>query len=211
MLRYVLLALLTDGEAKHGYALMKAYSERSGTRLSIGNVYRELQRLVGERLITAAVNPEGADPRRMPYTISSLGREALSRWLAMPAHALLRTQPDVLSYRLALLGDLDPDAASAFLKDLRDELWVQSKAVERERAMVSQQDRVAEGALPMRSILLGRRMRHLAADIELVAEIQATFQAAQKRSAPRVPRLAIEPTASRRPRPKQRRGYRDEA
>ena len=42
MLRSVLLALLADGKAAHGYALMKAYEERSGFRLSIGNVYREL-------------------------------------------------------------------------------------------------------------------------------------------------------------------------
>src|SRR6185295_20121873 len=126
MLRYVLLALLSDGEPKHGYALMKAYSERSGTRLSIGNVYRELQRLVAERLVVAAVNPEGADPRRMPYSINTVGREALSGWLAAPAHTLVRNQPDVLSYRLALLGDLDPESASTFLKELHDELWVQS-------------------------------------------------------------------------------------
>src|SRR6185503_1117108 len=129
MLRYVLLALLSDGEPKHGYALMKAYSERSGTHLSIGNVYRELQRLVAERLIVPAVNPEGADARRMPYAITTLGRESLSRWLSAPAHALVRSQPDLLSYRLSLLGDLDPEATSSFLSDLHDELWVQSKAV----------------------------------------------------------------------------------
>jgi DNA-binding PadR family transcriptional regulator len=211
MLRYVLLALLSDGEPKHGYALMKAYSERSGTHLSIGNVYRELQRLLAERLIVAAVNPEGADARRMPYAITAVGRESLSNWLSAPAHALVRTQPDLLSYRLSLLGDLDPTATNSFLSDLHDELWVQSKAVERERALASQRDRVAEGRLPMRSILLGRRARHLAADIELVEEIRATLQAAQKRGVSAAPRLAIDP-ANRRPRPKpQRRADRDGA
>lgn len=211
MLRYVLLALLSDGEPRHGYALMKAYSARSGTRLSIGNIYRELQRLVAERLVEGAINPEGADPRRMPYRITGLGRGALATWLAAPAQSLMRTQPDALSYRLSLLGDLDPAAANAFLKDLHDELWVQTKTIERERAIASQ-DRVADGALPMRSLLLGRRTRHLAADIELVEEIRASLEALQKREVARVPRLAIEtPSAARRQRPKQRRVSRDGA
>jgi hypothetical protein len=144
----------------------------------------------------------------MPYRITAVGRDALAHWLAAPARALVRTQPDALSYRLSLLGDLDPTAASAFLKDLHDELWVQTKTVERERAVVSQEN-VVEGSLPMRSLLLGRRTRHLAADIELVDEIRATLQAVQKREVARVPRLAIETT--RRSRSKQRRASRDEA
>src|SRR5213596_1396376 len=78
MLRYVLLALLADGTPAHGYALMKAYRERSGVRLSIGNVYRELSRLAGEGLIVAATNPPGADPRRVPYRITDKGRDALA-------------------------------------------------------------------------------------------------------------------------------------
>jgi DNA-binding PadR family transcriptional regulator len=211
MLRYVLLALLSDGDPKHGYALMKAYADRSGTRLSIGNVYRELQRLVADGLITAATNPAGADPRRMPYAITKSGLEAFRTWLAAPAHALVRTTPDLISYRLALLGDLEAAVAGRFLKELQEELWVQTKALERERTVVTQHERVAEGTLSMRSILLGRRTRHLAADIAMVDEIRTTLQAAQKRGDARVPRLAIESPAARRPRPKQeRRAYEDE-
>src|SRR5438046_9963574 len=82
MLRYVVLALLADGNPAHGYALMKAYRERSGVRMSIGNVYRELSRLAGEGLIAAATNAPGADTRRVPYRIMARGREALAGGVA---------------------------------------------------------------------------------------------------------------------------------
>src|SRR5438876_12411363 len=82
MLRYVVLALLADGNPAHGYALMKAYRERSGVRMSIGNVYRELARLAGEGLIAAATNSPGADPRRVSYRIMHRGRGVLHGWLA---------------------------------------------------------------------------------------------------------------------------------
>jgi DNA-binding PadR family transcriptional regulator len=212
MLRYVLLALLSDGAPRHGYALMKGYARRSGTHLSIGNVYRELQHLVAGGLIVAATNPAGADPRRMPYAITKRGLDALSTWLAAPAYSLVRTTPDVLSYRLALLGDLDPVIAGRFLKELQDELWVQTKALERERTAVIQQDRVAEGTLSMRSILLGRRTRHLAADIAMVEEMRTALEAVQERAGSHVPRLAIESPTTRGGRPRQeRRAYKDEA
>jgi len=71
MLRYVLLALMSDGQPVHGYALMKAYEERSGIRLSIGNIYRELQGLVAAGLIAPAQNQPGADARRSPSALLS--------------------------------------------------------------------------------------------------------------------------------------------
>src|SRR2546426_10406447 len=108
MLRYVLLALLADGNPAHGYALMKAYRQRSGVRLSIGNVYRELSRLAGEGLIAAATNPPGADPRRVPYRIMDRGREGLAGGLAAPGHTLTSISADPLSHRLAILGGFGP-------------------------------------------------------------------------------------------------------
>src|ERR1041384_8270310 len=78
MLKFVLLALMSDGKPAHGYALMKAYEERSGLRVSIGNIYRELQRLLAEGSIVSAANPPGADPRRTPYAITAQGRQDLA-------------------------------------------------------------------------------------------------------------------------------------
>ena len=175
MLRYVLLALLADGRPAHGYALMKAYAERSGVRLSIGNIYRELQRLIAAGWITTVANPEGADPRRTPYTITARGREALAGWLSESAHLLGRPLPDELSHRLALIGDIDLQLAMSFLEDVHTELWERAKVLERDRAIALRLEK--QDVFRTRVMLLDRNARHLAADIELVDEIRGRLAA----------------------------------
>ncbi|HJQ85145.1 MAG TPA: PadR family transcriptional regulator [Candidatus Binatia bacterium] len=184
MLRYVLLALLADGRATHGYALMKAYAERSGVRLSIGNIYRELQRLVAAGWITTVANPVGADARRAPYTITAAGRQALLAWLTESAQFLARPVPDELAHRLALIGDVDPELATRFLDDLHAELWERAKVLERDRGVASHREQEGDRSAATRSLLLGRSARHLAADIELVQEMRARFVAATPKAQP---------------------------
>jgi DNA-binding PadR family transcriptional regulator len=198
MLRYVLLALLADGSLAHGYALMKGYRERSGVRLSIGNVYRELSRLAAEGYIVAATNPPGADPRRAPYRITEKGRETLAAWLAAPVHTLTSTLADPLSHRLAILGDLDPAKAGGFLSELHAELWEQSKTLERERAVTSQRDKRDMSTLPTRMFLLGRRAKHLATDIEMVDEMRSLLAAGSKRSTAKTAAVVAESVPPRR-------------
>jgi DNA-binding PadR family transcriptional regulator len=202
----VLLALLANGDAAHGYALMKAYRDRSGFRLSIGNVYRELQRLVGEGLIVTAANPPGADARRAPYQITDAGREALAMWLGAPVHTLISAPADPLSHRVAILGDIDPALAGEFLDELQTDLWEQTKSLERERAIASQRERRHPPALPTRALLLSRRAKHLATDIEMVAEMRTLLAAASKRSGARSTAPVPAPAPLRRP--KQKRGSR---
>ncbi len=200
MLRYVLLALLADDQPRHGYALMKAFAERSGVRLSIGNIYRELQRLLAEGLIVTAANPIGADPRRTPYTLTEPGREALEAWFALPARALTRATPDALAYRLALLNDMDPVRADAFLDELQNELWAEAKTLEAERSVTSHDD-TAPG-LPTRKFLQSRHARYLAADIELVDEMRTGLTEWRRRAGNRTsaPARTVErPAAIARP------------
>src|SRR5690349_5313732 len=184
MLRYVLLALLADGNAAHGYALMKAYWERAGVRLSIGNVYRELQRLVADGLLVTAANPPGADPRRAPYRITKQGREALEGWLSAPVHTLTSAPADALAHRLAILGDVGAAKVGEFLEELHRELWERSKMLERERALATQRDKRQPPAAPTRAFLLSRRAKHLAVDIEMVDEMRSFFSGggAEKRA-----------------------------
>jgi DNA-binding PadR family transcriptional regulator len=194
MLRYVLLALLADGNVAHGYALMKAYWERSGVRLSIGNVYRELQRLVADGLLVTAANPPGADPRRAPYRITKQGREALEAWLSAPVHTLTSSPADALAHRLAILGDLDGAKVGEFLEELHRELWERSKMLERERALAAQRDKRQPPAAPTRAFLLSRRAKHLAIDIEMVDEMRSFFSSAGgagKRTAPKAAPAAV--------------------
>ena len=179
MLRYVLLALMSDGQPVHGYALMKAYEERSGIRLSIGNIYRELQGLVAAGLIAPAQNQPGADARRSPYAITEAGRTALERWFSVPAEGFVRESIDPLHYRLALLGDLDAQRVAGFLEDLHAELCSQTRELERQKRMVctSRSD-----VRSMRSMLLARRARRLAADIELIEDIRRALFNEQRRT-----------------------------
>jgi DNA-binding PadR family transcriptional regulator len=158
---------------------MKAYAERSGVRLSIGNIYRELQRLIAAGWITTVANPEGADPRRTPYMITARGRDELAGWLSASAHLLGRPMPDELSHRLALIGDADPELAMTFLEDVHTELWERAKALERDRAIASRLEK--HDVFRTRVMLLGRYARHLAADIELVDEVRTRLAAFQSR------------------------------
>ena len=81
MFRYLVLGLLRNGDACHGYAVIKDYRKRTGQEASSGNFYRELQRLVGEGLVRTATNPPGADPRRAPYQITEAGSAVFDTWL----------------------------------------------------------------------------------------------------------------------------------
>src|SRR2546428_12620361 len=64
---------------------MKEYRQQSGIEISIGNVYRELQRLAAGGLVRAAANPPGADPRRGPYENTPAGSAAVVEWPSTPA------------------------------------------------------------------------------------------------------------------------------
>jgi DNA-binding PadR family transcriptional regulator len=168
MLRYVILVLLDDDKAKHGYALMKEYRARSGVRLNMGNVYRELQRLKESGLIADAASGPNADPRRVSYAITPRGKQTLAGWLAQPAHRIARPAPDALFYRLVVLDDMTGRESAAFLDDLHETLLLQLKQIETERRLARSQ-----GGRASRDILLERQALHLAADIQLVGEARS--------------------------------------
>src|ERR1051326_3377897 len=170
MLRYVLLAVIAETGPLHGYALMKAFAARSGIRLSIGNVYRELQRLRSDGYIAAVDNPADADPRRAPYAITDAGRAALASWFTAPAESFLREPVDPLYCRLALLASSKVTHAVKFLDDLEVELSQQRRSAERRRE-------TARDGSPILDILLGRRARHLAADIDMITEMRTAVAA----------------------------------
>jgi len=150
------LACGTENPA-HGYALMKAYRERSGCPVSIGNVYRELSRLEGEGLMqlrrtlgsrsqASAVSQSPTRPRGTrevaggpgPHVDVHYGRSAIAR--------------------LAILGDLDAVRAGEFLNELHTELWNRARRwSESGRSRAS--GRSMGTALPTRCVLLCRRAK----------------------------------------------------
>ena len=176
MFRYLVLGLLRTGGALHGYALMKAYLERSGQQISTGNFSRELGRLVAEGLVRTAVNPPGADTRRAPYEITFEGEIAFDEWLSQPPGGIGNYE-DELSSRAIFLTESKKLAAEALLARWREEIWFRSKMVERSREAVLKRNRQKSVqdfvALP---VLLARRLKHLAADLEFIDELREAHQ-----------------------------------
>ena len=72
---FEILLALADGE-RHGYEVMVEIERRSGGRISPnpGTLYRALDRLVQEGLLTSAVRSVEGESRRL-FSVSPLGRE----------------------------------------------------------------------------------------------------------------------------------------
>jgi DNA-binding PadR family transcriptional regulator len=71
---HILLAL-SMGD-RHGYGIIQDVEARTGgaVRLSAGTLYRTIQRLLEEGLITERRGSALMDPRRRPYRITAFGR-----------------------------------------------------------------------------------------------------------------------------------------
>ena len=72
---FEILLALAEGE-RHGYDVMVAIERRSAGRISPnpGTLYRALDRLVQEGLLTTAVHTVGGEGRRV-FSLSRLGRD----------------------------------------------------------------------------------------------------------------------------------------
>jgi DNA-binding PadR family transcriptional regulator len=189
MFRYVVLGLLRSGARLHGYALMKRYRQRTGLPINTGSFYRELQRLVGERLIASAGRGDDADPRRAPYAITEEGVAAFDAWFTAPMRlGSTSSGEDQLAARMLFLADAPPEVAVRVLTVWQDALWNRAKAIDqaREAALGEPGATTDFDVLPY---LLARRLRHVAADIELIDELRRAYDAWSTR--PRVPAEAI--------------------
>lgn len=179
MFRFLILGLLRGGARRHGYALVKAYRERSGADVSTGNFYRELQRLVVDGLIRGADNPPGADARRTPYEITALGIEVFDEWLTAPqVGASGGTSEDEISARALFAGEADPQVMVRVLDQLQENLWFAGKAIERARQQGLMRAAAPDCAdqfcgLPL---LLSRRLKHIATDLEFLEEFRLAYE-----------------------------------
>lgn len=176
MFRYLVLGLLRN-HPLHGYALMKEYRNRSGIAISTGNFYRELQRLGVEGLVRTAPNPDGADPRRAPYEITEAGAAAFDEWLCDRSATAIGQYDDELSSRALFIPQIDPALTRKALDQWREDLWLRGKALERtrEEARQARADNGQRG-FDCLSLLLARRLKHIAADLEFLEEFRSTFE-----------------------------------
>lgn len=174
MFRFVILGLLREGEAYHGYALMKLYRQRSGARMSQGGFYRELQRLVAEGLLRTAPRSAKADPRCAPYEITDAGAAVFDEWFAT-SEPVIDEREDELSTRVLFLGTVETEVARSALDDWKNELWFQSKMFERLRLRaLDQAEEEPENFNPLPH-LIARRIKRIAADLEFVEELRLAY------------------------------------
>src|SRR6185436_1500888 len=72
------LAALAQGPV-HGYEIKKALACDGGPALDPGSLYRLIARLLDEKLIRRAADPDrpSSDPRRRYYELTTLGKQVL--------------------------------------------------------------------------------------------------------------------------------------
>lgn len=171
MFRFHILGLLRCGEPLHGYALVKAYHRRTGRTVGPGNFYRELQRLSSEGLVRALPTPPSGDQRRAPYEITEEGVVAFNDWFCSIPRANSPGDSE-LAGRAIFFSEVDQSWASHVVDRWRTDLWQISKTLERELkdAMLR-----ARGRVDAHPILLRRRVRHIAAELEFLEELEASF------------------------------------
>jgi DNA-binding PadR family transcriptional regulator len=124
MFYHVILGCLRDRKPRHGYDVWIALRARTGLRVNLGNVYRELSKLVAQELIDALERPSDDDARRNPYGINDTGCRAFDEWLASPA-----TQDDDFSAWLSFIDHVPSDELPQRLERLQERLWLRSKAL----------------------------------------------------------------------------------
>lgn len=77
---YHILLSIGDGD-KHGYAIIKDLAARTDGRLELeaGTLYAAIKRMRDEELIAEVPAPTGTDSRRRCYSITSFGRDVLTK------------------------------------------------------------------------------------------------------------------------------------
>ena len=203
MMRHLLLGLLRHCGPRHGYALMKSYRDSSGRRLSIGNIYRELQRLAGEGLVRSAPNPPDADPRRIPYEITSAGAQRFDAWLAQSAHDGVESVEDEHLIKAFFAMKSERSLAARVLEEWEEELTARRKMLERARNNALERigrDDAGTSTLPL---WLSRRLKHVAVDLEFVGEVRSACDGTAGGSGGPIP--STEPAKSLAHRPQRSR------
>jgi len=182
MLRHLILGLLRQGGAKHGYAVMKEIRDRAGLQVSIGSVYRELKQLEGEGLARGVMNAAGEDPRRAPFESSPGGMSAFDEWMTTAPTKTLPDYRDEFCLRAIFIEDIDNAVARGVLDRWREELTLHSRALERsrERALAQRSSGSGFTTLPF---FLARRIKHIAADIAFVEELRSAHEGWVRRDA----------------------------
>ncbi|WP_261816483.1 PadR family transcriptional regulator [Vibrio gallicus] len=93
-LPYVILTVLSTRDAT-GYDITKEFSYSIGYfwKASHQQVYRELNKLAANEMVTCELQPQSGKPDKKIYSITDKGRESLAGWFDQPiAHPAVRDE-----------------------------------------------------------------------------------------------------------------------
>ena len=119
-LPHVILTVLSTRDAT-GYDITKEFSATIGYfwKASHQQVYRELNKMAQNNLVTCVLQPQEGKPDRKVYSITAAGRTALGEWFEQPsAHPTVR---DEFSAKLMACAVQPSTAYKNQLKGLVDE------------------------------------------------------------------------------------------
>jgi DNA-binding PadR family transcriptional regulator len=169
---YLVLGLLRDGMPRHGYRLISEYGTRSGLQVNPGSVYREIAKLVSQGLIEPQSSPPDGDRRRIPYRITTRGRDEFDRWLLEP-----QSEQTKLEFWILVADLLPPDDRGRHLERLHERLWLLNKNLIQARGNLLRTRRcdAASGYQPA-ALLLMRRAKRIALDIDFLEELRRELQ-----------------------------------
>jgi DNA-binding PadR family transcriptional regulator len=168
----LLLGLLRDGTARHGYELITSYRVRSGLRTNPGNFYRELAKLVAQGLIEQDVRPRDVDPRRIPYRITVQGRDEFDAWMLEPISGDGGLEAWVLFADM-----LSSEDRQRVLERRQEELWLLNKTLARSREdmLPAARRETAADYRPAAYVLL-RRLKQITAELEFLEELRRELE-----------------------------------
>lgn len=203
MFRDLVLGILRDGRTAWAFGLMKEFRRRSGVKVNTGNFNRELKdRLAPRGMVQRAENPDGADPRRVPYRITEAGTASFDQWWLQSRMRRVTAYEDDLSVWALFVHLFVPEVVRQALEERERDLWWQGKELERDREAARKQPMANDGSLPVLELLLTRRIRHVAADLEFLEEVRTAFESwAAARERARDPTTPEVPGSPGRPAP----------
>ncbi|MFE3326715.1 PadR family transcriptional regulator [Streptomyces sp. NPDC059176] len=129
-LKYAALAALLEGEAS-GYDLAKHFDVAVADfwAATPQQLYRELERLAQDGLISARVVQQERRPNKRMFTLTEAGREELRAFTAAPPRPTAIR--DELLIKIQASDDGDPDEVYALVEERRE--WARAKLARYER------------------------------------------------------------------------------
>jgi PadR family transcriptional regulator, regulatory protein PadR len=90
--------LLLRERPVHGYELLEQLPELTGERVDMGNLYRFLRLLEGERIVRSRWDDEEPGPSKRIYELTAEGRALLDEWAAALRDAQARSEQFLTRY-----------------------------------------------------------------------------------------------------------------